>query len=94
MIFSRELTIISTFSDSSTMTPPVVTFVNATEVKVTWDTTNFHKGGPQIIYEVKIVHHQKQNAHILRTNSSGAKSNFVMIALDKISDDKVSVIKF
>jgi len=77
----------SFFSVSSQMLPPFVTFLSSTQVKVSWDTKNFHKGGPMINYEVKIVYQDKENVHIFY---SQANSNSVTIQLDQIPGGKVN----
>jgi len=75
---------------SSKMSPPEVHFVGQVEVQVTWDTSNFHKGGPLIDYEIKVAYESEENYHIFTTSYPATKKNFLIINLSKLKREKVS----
>jgi len=83
---SMKLSLSAILIASGKMLPPEVTFVNSTEVRVSWNTFNFHKGGPHIDYEIKLVYHQADNVHIFKASLNHS----LLIHLDKITAEKVN----
>ncbi len=73
-------------SDSSVMPAPQAIFINSTVVVVSWNVSNFHRGGPDIEYEIRIVYQHTENQHIFRVSHPVAQ---LEINLEKISDEKV-----
>jgi hypothetical protein len=65
------------------MPAPVITFVNSTEVVISWRHDNFHVGGPVIRYEVRMAF---KNESDYRIEINGSKDRFT-VNLDKIKND-------
>lgn len=68
------------------MTAPQAIFVNSTVVEVSWNASNFHKGGPDIEYEIRLVYQHTKNQHIFTVSPP---ITHLEINLEKISDEKV-----
>jgi hypothetical protein len=72
------------------MSAPQAIFVNSTVVVVSWNVSrNFHLGGPDIEYEIKVVYQHTNNQHIFKVSPP---NSHLEINLEKISDDKVELI--
>ena len=69
------------------MAAPLATFLNSTEAKITWDSNNFHRGGPISRFELKISYQRTGNMHTVLVPANG--SNQVAINLERISEEQV-----
>lgn len=65
------------------MPPPIVTFVNATEVKVVWDLDSFHHGGPIDHFELKVCSQWTEACHRSLTKDKTETK----LMLDQVKED-------
>jgi hypothetical protein len=69
------------------MSPPLATFLNGTQVRISWDPESFHHGGPISRYEIRISYQRTGNVHNISVSAN--ESSHVSVALDKISAEQV-----
>ena len=70
------------------MAPPLVTFLNSTEVRIEWNEDAFHKGGPIKDYEIRVSYQKTGHNHTFRAKPLPGKS-VVTVGLDRISAEQV-----